>query len=119
VSFINTFISFPLHIKRILIYFVYLYVSKPYFIFPSLEEDDMTSSCIVNVDLVSSPQPIHTSEICIGFPLEFDHPSNLEGVEHDSKPSHISLPYTIYVEPSHLLVKSHIQPISFQDKTHI
>jgi hypothetical protein len=47
----------------------------------------MPSSYDVDVDLVSSPQPIHTSEICIVFPLEVDHPCNLEGVENDLKPS--------------------------------
>jgi hypothetical protein len=114
--FINSFLSFPLHIKRIILCFVYSDDNKPSFIYPSLEEEDMPSSCVVDVDLVSSPQPIHKSEICIGFPLEIDHPCNLEGVENDSKPSQISLPSVITVEPSHLLVKSHIQPTSFQAK---
>jgi hypothetical protein len=60
--------------------------------------------------------PIHTSKICSGSPLEVDHPCSLEGVENDLNPSQISLPSVIAVEPSHLLVKSHIQPTSFQAK---
>jgi hypothetical protein len=113
---ISSFLSFPLHIKRITLCFVSSYDNNPSFIYPSLEEKDMTSSYVVDVDLVSSPQPIHKSNICIGFPLKVDHLCSLEGVENDSKPSQISLTSVIYVEPSHLLVKYHIQPTSFQAK---
>jgi hypothetical protein len=94
--FISSFLSFPLHIKRIILCFVYSDDNKPSFIYPSLEEEDMPSSCVVDVDLVSSPQPIHKSEICIGFPLEIDHPCSLEGVENDSQSSQISLPFCYY-----------------------
>jgi hypothetical protein len=81
-----------------------------------LEEEDILSSCVVDVDLVSSPDPIHKSDICAGFPIEIDHPCNFEQVENDSNPSQISLPSVITVEPSHILVKSHIQLTSFQAK---
>ena len=87
--FIDSFVSFPSHIKRIILCFVYSYDNKPYFIHPSLEEEDMPSSCVVDVDLVSSPQPIHKSKIRIASPLEIDHPCSLEEVENDSQPSHI------------------------------
>jgi hypothetical protein len=61
--FINSFLSFPSHIKRIILFFVYLDDNNPSFIHPSLEEEDMPSSCVVDFDPVSSPQPIHKSEI--------------------------------------------------------
>jgi hypothetical protein len=79
--FINSFLSFPLHIKRIILCFVYSDDHQPSFIYPSLEEEDLPSACVVDVDLVSSPQPIHKDELCIEIPLEFDHPCNLEEVE--------------------------------------
>ena len=100
----------------IILCFVYLDDNNPSFIYPSLEKEDMHSSCVVDADLVSSPQPIHKSEICIGFPLEIDQPYNLLGVENDSKPSQISLPSVITIEPIHILVKPHIQPTIFQAK---
>jgi hypothetical protein len=75
--FIISFLSFPLHIKWIILFFVYSDDNKPSFIFPSLEEEDMPSSCVVDVDLLSSPQPMDKSEICIGFPHEIDHSCTL------------------------------------------
>jgi hypothetical protein len=96
--------------------FVYSDDHKPSFIYPSLEKEDLPSTCVVDVDLVSSPQPIHKDEICIQIPPEFDHPCNLEEVEIDSKPSQISLPSAITVEPCHQLVKPHIHPTSFQTR---
>jgi hypothetical protein len=114
--FISSFLSFPLHIKRIILCFVYLDDHQPSFIYPSLEEEDLPSACVVDVDLVSSPQPIHKDELCIEIPLEFDHPCNLEEVETDSNPSLISSPSVVTVEPCHQLVKPHIQPTSFQTR---
>jgi hypothetical protein len=114
--FINSFLSFPLHIKRIILCFVYSDDHQPSFIYPSLEEEDLPSACVVDVDLVSSPQPIHKDELCIEIPLEFDHPCNLEEVETDSKPSLISSPSVVTVEPCHQLVKPHIHPTSFQTR---
>jgi hypothetical protein len=35
---------------------------QPSFIYPSLEEEDLPSACVVDVDLVSSPQPIHKDD---------------------------------------------------------
>jgi hypothetical protein len=60
--FINSFLSFPLHIKRIILCFVYSNDHQPSFIYPSLEEENMHSACVVDVDHVSSPQPIHKDE---------------------------------------------------------
>jgi hypothetical protein len=60
--------SFPLHIKKIILCFVYSEDYKPSFIHPSLEEEYVPSSCVVDVDLVSSPQPIHKDELHIETP---------------------------------------------------
>jgi hypothetical protein len=114
--FINSFLSFPSHIKRIILCFVYSDDNRPSFIYPSLEEENMPSSCVVDTDLVSSPLPIHKSEICIASPLEIDHPCSPEEVENNSQSSQISLPSVIPVEPCHQLVNPHDQPTAFQIK---
>jgi hypothetical protein len=56
--FIISFLSFPLHIKRIILCFVYSDDHQPSFIYPSLEEEDMPYVCVVDVDLASSPHPM-------------------------------------------------------------
>jgi hypothetical protein len=114
--FINSFLSFPSHRKRIILCFVYSDDNKPSFIHPSLEEEDMLSSCFVDADPVSSPQPIHKSEICIASPLKIDHPCSLEEVENNSQSSQILLPSIILAEPFHQLVNPHDQPTVFQIK---
>jgi hypothetical protein len=110
---ISSFIFFPSQIKRIILYFVYSDDNKPSFIHPSLEEEDIPYSCVVDANPVSSPQPIHKIEICIASPLEIDHPCSLEEVENDSQPSQISLPPVVSIEPPHPLVESHIHPQVF------
>jgi hypothetical protein len=114
--FINSFLSFPSHIKRFIFYFVYSYENNPSFIHPSLEEKDMPSSYVVDVDPMSSPQLIHKSEICIVSPIKIDHPCSLKEVENNSQSSQISLPSIILVEPYHQLVNPHDQATAFQIK---
>jgi len=82
--FISSFLSFPSHIKRIILCFVYSDDNRPSFIYPSFEEENMPSSCVVDIDLVSSPLSIHKSEIYISSPLEIDHPCSPEEVENNS-----------------------------------
>ena len=65
---------------------------------------------------MSSPLPIHKSEICIASPLEIDHPCSPEEVENNSKSSKISLPSIIPVDPCHQLVNPHDQSTAFQIK---
>jgi hypothetical protein len=57
--FISSFLFFPSHIKRIIFCFVYSVDHQPSFIYPSLEEEDILSACVVDVDIISSAQPIH------------------------------------------------------------
>jgi hypothetical protein len=114
--FINSFLSFPSHVKRIILCFVYSVDNRSSFIYPSLEEENMPSSCVEDPDLMYSRLPIHKHEICIASPLEIYHPCSLEEVENNSQSSQISLPSIIFVEPFHQLINPHDQPIDFQIK---
>jgi hypothetical protein len=76
----------------------------------------MPPSCVVDVNFMSSPLPIHKGEMYITSPLEIDHPCSLEGVENGSRPSRISLPSVIYVDLSHPLVQPYSHPTCFQAK---
>ena len=84
--FIDSFFLFPSHIKRIIFCFVYSDDHQPTFVYPSLEEGNLQRSYVVDVDPISSLQPVHKNEFCIQIPSEFDEPCNLEVVETDSKP---------------------------------
>jgi hypothetical protein len=68
--FISSFLSFPLHIRRIVLCFVYSDDHQHSFIYPSLEEEGLHSACVVDVDHVSSPQPIEKNEVYISILLE-------------------------------------------------
>jgi hypothetical protein len=114
--FISSFLSFPSHIKRIILCFVYSDVLKPSFVHPSLDEESIPPSSVVDTDLVPSPLPIHKNEICIASPLEIDHSCSPEEVENNSQSSQILLPPVIPAEPPHPLAESHIQPTAFQIK---
>jgi hypothetical protein len=114
--FISSFLSFPSHIKRIILYFFYSDDNRPSFIYPSLEEENMPSSCVVDSDPMYSPMPIKKSEIYIASPLEIDHPCSPEEVENNSQSSQISLPSIIPTEPCHHLINPHDHPTSFQIK---
>ena len=99
---------FPLHIKRIILSFVYLDDHQPTFVYPYLEEENLHHPYLVDVDPISSPQPTHKDELCIQIHFEFDQPCNLEEVETDSKTSKISAPYAIISDPCHQRVISHV-----------
>jgi hypothetical protein len=114
-SLSTNFFIFPSHIKRIILFFVYSNDRQPYFIYPSLEEEDLHTSCIVDVDSVSSPQPVHKDEICIQIPLEYDHTCDLEEIETDSKPSQVSLS-SMTIKPSYQLVNPHDSPTVFLNR---
>jgi hypothetical protein len=65
---------------------------------------------IVDVDSISSSQPVPKDESCIPIPLESDHPSDFVEIEIDSKPIQSSTPFGITVEPCHQPVKTFHQP---------
>jgi hypothetical protein len=111
--FISSFIFFPSHVKRIILCFVYSEDYQPSFIYPCLEED-LQPACIVDVDLVFFPQPVHKNDHCISIPLESDQPCDLEEIENVSKPYKISISLAINVEPSQQLPILHGQPVIAQ-----
>jgi hypothetical protein len=84
--FINSFLSFPLRIKRVILFFVYSDDHKPSFIYSSLEEENLHASCVVDVDLVSSLQPIEKNEVYISILLEHAQPYNLEDDKSELSP---------------------------------
>jgi len=60
--FINSFMLFSLHVKRIIFCFVYLEDYHPTFIYPSLEEGETLQPYVIDVDLISSSQPALKNE---------------------------------------------------------
>jgi len=70
-------------------------------------EEILSHTCVVEVDPLSLPQPIYKYEVCIQIPLEPDHPCNIEEIEIVSKPSEISSPSNITIEPCYQLATSH------------
>jgi hypothetical protein len=113
--FINSFLLFPSHIKRIILCFVYLDNHEPTFIFPSLQEENLQPPYVVDVDPISLPQPIHKYELYNQIPPESDHPCDLEEIEIDEKISQISLS-SVTIEPSNQFVNPHDYPTTFQTR---
>jgi hypothetical protein len=113
--FVSSFLLFPSHIKRIILCFVYSDDHQSSFIYPYLEEEDLHTACIVYVDSVSLPQPIHKDEFYIQIPLESDHSCNLEEIETNEKLFQISIS-SVTIEPSNQLVNPHDYPTAFQTR---
>jgi hypothetical protein len=107
---------FPLHVKIIIFYFVYSENHHPSCIYSYLEEEDLHTAYIVDVDSVPIPHLVHKYDHCIQISLKHDQPCNLTKVQTDSNPVHSSTPYGITVEPCHQHVSSHNQPTIFQIK---
>jgi hypothetical protein len=98
---------FPSHVKRIIFCFVYSENHHPSCIYLSLEEEDLHTTYIVDVDSISIPQPVHKDDHCIQIPLESDQPCNHTEVRTYSNPVHSSTPCGITVEPCNQHVSSH------------
>jgi len=101
--------SFPLHIRRIILFFVYSGDHQHSFVYPYLEEEGFHSSCVVYVDHVFASQPIEKDEFHISIPHEIEHPYSHGNHEAD-------LPYKVFVIPFHQLVKPRFQPIFGQTR---
>jgi len=115
--FIISFILFPSHVKRIILYFAYSEDYHPSFIYPSLEED-LQPAYIVDVDSVLLPHLIHKNDQCIQIPCKLDQPCkfDLEEIKIDSKPCCISTPLAIISKLCQQLVIPEDQPTTFQIK---
>jgi hypothetical protein len=105
--FISSFLSFPLCIKRVVLCFIYLDDHKPSFIYPSLEEENLHTTCVVDVDPVSSLQSIGKNKIYISILPKHAQPYNLEDDKSELYPYQILSPFVIIVEPCHQFVKPH------------
>jgi hypothetical protein len=70
--FISSFMSFPLHVKRIILCFVYSYDYKPTNAYSSLSKEYVSSSCTIDLDLISSYDFIGKNEVHILIPPEVD-----------------------------------------------
>jgi hypothetical protein len=105
--FISSFLYFPLHIKTIILCFVYSDDHQPSFIYPSLEEEGLHSSCVVDVDHVSSSYPIE--KVHISVPSEIEKPYSHGNHEAD-------LPSKVFVVPCNQPVKLDFQPTEFQSR---
>ena len=90
--FINSFLSFPLHIKRIILCFVYSDDHKPIVLYLSLKEEDSSSSCIVDVDPIPLSETHEKDDVHILIFPEPDH--SCHSVDSKVDP----LPSTIFVE---------------------
>src|SRR5713101_6185131 len=90
--FISSFLSFPLHVKRIIFCFVYSDDRKPLGTYPSLEERSLHSSCFIDVDPIPSFEIHVQHDIHIPISLEPDYSGHL--VENKAN----ILPSTITVE---------------------
>ena len=117
--FIISFMLFPSRVKRITFCFVYSKNHHPSCIYPSLEEEDMHTAYIVDVESVPIPQPVHNVDHCIQISLEFDQPCNHTEVRTDSNPVQTSAPLGISVEPCNKPINIHDHSSSFQNKIRI
>ena len=70
---IRYFLSFPLHVKRIIFCFVYSNDHKPSDTYPSLEEESMHSSYFIDVDPIPSFEIHVKHDIHIPISLEVDY----------------------------------------------
>jgi hypothetical protein len=86
------------------------------FIYPSLEEENLHTTCVVDVDPISSLQSIGKNKIYISILPKHAQPYNLEDDKSELYPYQILSPFVIIVEPCHQFVKPHFQPTDFQTK---
>ena len=107
--FICSFLSFPLHVKRIIFCFAYSDDHKPSSTYTSLEEENLHSSCFIDVDPIPSFE-IHVHDIHIPISLEVDYFGHL--VENKSN----LLPSTITTETCEHLFETHFQLTNFQSR---
>ena len=106
--FIISFLSFPLHVKRIILFFVYFDDHKPSVTNPSLEEESLCSSCIVDVDPIPSFEIHVQHDVDIPISLEPDYSGHLVENKADSLLSIIT------GETCHQPIETHSQPTEFQ-----
>jgi hypothetical protein len=105
--FVSSFLYFPSHIRRIILCFVYSDDHKPSFIYPSLEEEGMHSSCIIDVDPIPSSETHEKDDVHILIYPEPDH--SCHSVDSKVDP----LPSTISAETCNHLLNLTFSPLKF------
>ena len=75
--FISSFLYFPLHVKRIIFCFVYSDDHKPSSTYPTLEEENLHSSCVIDVNPIPSFEIHVQHDIHIPISLEADYSGHL------------------------------------------
>ena len=114
--FISYFLSFPSYIRRIILFFVYSDDHKPTTIYPSLKEEGLHSSYIVDVD----PSPsfeTYENNVYIQILPEHDQLCNQVNDTTDSPPSLIIVPSsTTTAGICNQSIKPHFQPTDVQSK---
>jgi hypothetical protein len=114
--FISHFLSLPSYIRRIILFFVYYDDHKPTTVYPSLKEEDINSSYIVDVDL-SPSSGTYENNFCIPILPEHDQPCNHVNDTTDSPPSMIIVPYSTTIAGiCNQSIEPHFQPIDVQSK---
>ena len=88
--FISSFLSFPLHVKRIIFCFVYSNDHKPSGTYPSLEEENLHSSCFIDGDPIPSFEIHVQHDIHIPISLEPNYSGHLVENNADLLPSTIT-----------------------------
>jgi hypothetical protein len=90
--FIISFQSFPLHVKRIILCFVYSYDYKPTNAYSSLSNEYFSSSCPIDLDIIPSCEPIDKVEAYISISPEVD--SYCKPMDYE-----VDIPFEVPVEP--------------------
>jgi hypothetical protein len=89
--FISSFLSFPSYVRRIILCFIYSDDHKPTTVYPSLKEEDMHSSYIVDVNPSPSSET-YENNFYIQILPEHDQPCNHVNDTTDSPPPLIIVP---------------------------
>jgi hypothetical protein len=84
--FIISFLYFPSHIMRIMLFFVYSNDHKTYVIYPSFKKEDLLPSCILDIEPFLSSKS-YVNDVGIQILPEHDQPCNHLNDKDDSPPS--------------------------------
>jgi len=105
--FISLFQSFPLHVKRIILCFVYSYDCKPTNAYSSLSNEYLFSSCTIDLNIILSCEPIDKVEVYVSISHEVD--SYCKPVDYE-----VDIPFEVPVEPCNQPVDLCVQPTKAQ-----
>jgi hypothetical protein len=70
--FMSSFLSFPLHVNRIILCFFYSGDFNPTNSYSSLSNEYLSSSCTIDLDLIPSCEPIDKAKVFVSISPEVD-----------------------------------------------